>query len=188
MKLKALVMGIAVAVAAPLAVAADPGLYGAVDFGKTTAKGICADAAALGLPRCKDNDTAIRFAVGYQLNDNFGIEGSYGPAIEATASSSVNTLSAKNTEWQFAAIGTAPLNNGFSVFGKVGMAFWEAQESLNGIQIYNTSGNDFLLGFGAKYDISPKMAIRGQYETHKIGDTSARYDLDTLNMGLLFKF
>lgn len=184
MKLKALVLGIAMTVAAPLAMAEGSGFYGAVDFGKTTADGFCDGTAGLS---CKDNDTAIRFAVGKQFNDNFGVEGSYGPAVEATISDGWQTYSAENTEWQFAAVGTAPIGNGLSVFGKMGMAFWEIQESIDGFQLWNTSGNDFLLGFGAKYDISPTMAIRGQYETHKVGDTE-RYDLNTLSMGLLFKF
>lgn len=188
MKLKVLVAAIAMTVVAPLAMAEGSGFYGAVDFGKTTADGFCDDTAGLS---CKDNDTAIRFAVGKQFNDNFGVEGSYGPAIEGTISDpGWWTYSAKNTEWQFAAVGTAPIGNSLSVFGKVGMAFWDIQESgslCDFIQCQSISGNDFLMGFGVKYDISPTMAIRGQYETHKVGDTE-RYDLNTLSMGMLFKF
>ena len=187
MKLKAWVLGIAMAVAAPLAMAEGSGFYGAVDFGKATADGFCDDTAGLS---CTDNDTSVRFTLGNQLNANFGVEGSYGPDVEATLSGFGLTYVAKNTEWQFAAIGTAPVGNGFSIFGKVGMAFWEIQESLTGFQSKSTSGNDFLVGIGAKIDINPTMAIRGQYETHKIGDdaTTGRSDLNTLSMGLLFKF
>ena len=184
MKLKVLMLGIAITCTAPLAMAEVSGFYGAVDFGKTTADGFCDGTAGLS---CKDNDTAIRFAVGKQLNDNFGVEGSYGPAVEATGSGFGLTYVAKNTEWQFAAVGTAPIGNGLSVFGKMGMALWEIQESGNFFATETISGNDFLMGFGAKYDISPTMAIRGQYETHKVGDTK-RYDLNTMSVGLLFKF
>ena len=189
MKLKVVMLGIAVTCAAPLAMAEGSGFYGAVDFGKTTADGFCDGAADAGFS-CTDNDTSVRFTLGKQLNDNFGVEGSYGPAVEATASGFGFTYIAENTEWQFAAVGIAPAGNGFSVFGKFSMAFWEIQESLTGFQSQATSGNDFLVGIGAKIDINPTMAIRGQYETHKIGDdtTTGRGDLNTLSMGLLFKF
>ena len=190
MKLKAWVLGIAMAVAAPLAMAEGSGFYGAIDFGKTTADGFCDGTAGL---ICKDNDTAIRFTVGNQLNANFGVEGSYGSAVEATLSDGWDQLSVKNTEWQFAAVGTAPIGNSLSVFGKVGMAFWDIQQSGSAcsfLQCQSISGNDFLMGFGVKIDISPTTAFRGQYETHKIGDdaTTGRSDLNTLSMGLLFKF
>ena len=187
MKLKVLVAAIAMTAAAPLAMAEGSGFYGAVDFGKTTADGFCDGWAGFS---CKDNDTSVRFTLGNQLNANFGVEGSYGPAIEGTMSGFGETLVGENTEWQFAAVGTAPIGNGLSVFGKAGMAFWDIQESGSGcdfIQCQSISGNDFLMGFGAKYDISPTMAIRGQYETHKVGKTVS-YDLNTLSMGLLFKF
>ena len=159
MKLKTLVFGIALTVAAPLAMAEDSGLYGAVDLGKSTIGGFCTGAATAGFS-CTENDTSVRFALGNQFNRNFGVEGSYGPAVEATASAPGIAVSFKNTEWQFAAIGTLPVSNEFSVFGKVGMAFWDVQATVNGVQTYSKSGNDFLMGVGAKFDISPRISIR----------------------------
>lgn len=181
MKFKVLVMGIAMAVAAPLAMA--EGIYEALDLGQSKAKDACKGVAGL----CSYTDTAYRLAVGYQINQNFGIEGAYVDLGKTNASVAGIAVNIKNTEWQVAATGTYPFGNGFSLIGKAGIAFWDQTTSI-AVAGGNPTGKNILLGIGAQYDISKTVAVRGQYETHQIGDSvTGRGDLSMLSIGLVFK-
>lgn len=187
MKLKVLVVGIAMAVAAPLAMA--EGFYGAFDLGQSKVKDACA-----GIPAgvaCSNTDTAYRLAAGYQVNENFGVEGAYVDSGAISASGLGVTVNMKNTEWQLAAIGTLPVGNGFSVIGKAGIAFWDITTSTTPVAVpgFSPNGNDFLWGIGAQYDITKAVAVRGQYESHMIGDNvTTRDHLNMLSVGVVYKF
>lgn len=188
MKLKALVVGIALAVTAPAAMA--EGFYGAFDLGQSKVKDFC-----VGVTTCSNTDTAYRFSAGYQVNQNFGVEGSYVDSGSLSGSGAGLTVNSKNTEWQVAATGTLPVGNGFSLIGKAGIAFWDLTTSatLGGVTVAvpggSPNGNDFLWGIGAQYDISKTIAVRGQYDSHKIGDNVIGRDrLTTLSVGVVYKF
>ncbi len=189
MKLKALVVGIAIAVAAPLAMAEGSGFYGALDVGQSKVNNACE-----GIPAgvsCKNTDTDYRLSVGYQVNPSFGVEGSYVDSGKITASGLGITVDTKNTEWQLAAIGTLPVANGFSIIGKAGLAFWNIKTSATPFTPpgFSPTGNDFLWGIGAQYDITKAVAVRGQYDSHMIGDkVTGRDHLTTLNIGVVYKF
>ncbi len=182
MKLKVLVMGIAMVVTTPLAIA--EGFYGAFDLGQSKAKDACKGVAGL----CSYTDTAYRLAAGYQINQNFGVEGAYVDLGKTNASVAGNAVNIKNTEWQVAATGTYPFGNGFSLIGKAGIAFWDQATSV-AVAGGNPNGKNILLGIGAQYDLSKVTAVRGQYETHQTGDNvTGRGDLATLSVGVVFKF
>lgn len=189
MKLKSLIVGIALAVAAPLAMAEGSGFYGAVDVGQSKLQDACAGVSS-GVT-CDDTDTDYRLSAGYQVNPSFGVEGSYVDSGKFTASGLGITADVKNTEWQLAAIGTLPVTNGFSVTGKAGWAFWNIKSSAN-VAIppgHSPSGNDFLWGIGAQYDITKVFAVRGMYDSHMIGDNvTGRNHLTTLNAGVVYRF
>jgi len=176
-----------------LAFAQSTGVYGAIDFGKSTFNNFCNDVVggATGVS-CVETDTTIRLAVGNQLNEYFGIEGSYGPTVEASAGDLSTTFIYKNTEFQFAAIVSLPISNNFSLLGKAGISLWNVEASLRSFGpplSESASGNSLLWGVGAKYDINETMAIRGQYESHNIGNTNTGDGkLNTLSMGIVIKF
>lgn len=190
MKMKALAAGILLAMAAPSVMA--EGFYGAFDIGQSDLKEGCNGVAA-GVS-CKHTDTAFRLAAGYQINQNFGVEGAYVDSGKATASApGIFTAEVKSTEWQLVATGTLPMGNDFSLIGKAGFAFWEAKPSATAlgavIPIASETGGDFLWGIGAQYDFTKSVAVRGQYESHKLGNTTLdRGDLDTFSMGVVYKF
>lgn len=209
MKLKVLVVGIAMAVAAPLAMA--EGFYGAFDLGQSKAKGFCdtggANLVALGVTSltCDDKDTAYRISLGYQINNNFSVEGSYLDAGKVAASIAGTYLatpytasaSIEDTEFQFVAIGSIPVAENFSLFGKAGVTMWDVKASaaatvaaVSAAGSVSSTGNDFLWGIGAKYDINKTIAMRGQFESRKVGDeaTTGRGTVDMLSLGLVYKF
>lgn len=177
------------AATAPLAMAEGSGYYGAVDVGQSKVRNACA-----GIPAgvsCKDTDTDYRLSVGYQVNSSFGVEGAYVDNGKITASGLGITVNSKNTEWQLAAIGTLPVGNGFSVIGKAGIAFWDVKTSSTPVAVpgFSPKGNDFLWGIGVQYDITKAVAVRGQYDSHMIGNNvTGRDHLTTLNVGVVYKF
>lgn len=211
MQLKALVVGIALAMVAPLAAAGDTGFYGAVDLGQTKAKDFCnisnADMVSIGVTSltCDDKDTAYRLSLGYEINKNFSVEGSYldagkiGGAVAGTylATPYTGTVSGEDTEFQFAVIGFIPVADKFSLFGKVGITRWDVKTSAaltfasaSAKATISDTGTDVLWGVGAKYEINKNIALRGQFESRKVGDdaTTGRQTLEMLSLGLIFKF
>lgn len=172
-----------------VALAADGSFYGAFDLGQSKVKDACAGTPA-GVA-CSNTDTAYRLAAGYQVNENFGVEGAYVDSGAISASGLGVTVNIKNTEWQLAAIGTLPVGNGFSVIGKAGIAFWDMTTSTTPVAVpgFSPNGNDFLLGIGAQYDITKAVSVRGQYESHMIGDNvTGRDHLNMLSVGVVYKF
>jgi len=186
MKLKALVVGIVVAVATPLAMAEGSGYYIALDLGQSKFKEQCTGFVG----SCSDTDTAFRAALGYQINQSVGVEGAYVNAGQATASAPGFSGSAKLTDWQLAVVGTLPVGSGFSLIGKAGLDFWSSKFSTTTISP-SGNGSSLLLGIGGQYDINKSVAIRGQYEIHEAGNISTLEGIgkvSMLSMGVVYKF
>jgi opacity protein-like surface antigen len=152
------------------AMAADGKVYGAFDIGQGTAKDACTGAPAT--IACNDTATTYRLALGYQVNSNVGIEGSYIPNTKITASGTylgfpVN-LEESFSAFQLAAIGSYPATESFSLLVKGGMAFIDAKSSgaWGGIPLIPTSYNNtnFAYGLGARFAISNQVTVRVMYE------------------------
>lgn len=208
MRFIAVIVGVAMAATPPLAVAGSSGFYGVIDLGQSKFKGACdlgnfTDIGATSVS-CKQTDTAYRISAGYQINDNFSAEAGYLDAGKVGANIAgtylgvpyTGTAAIKDSEWQLAAIGTIPLGNNFSVFGKAGLSRWDVRTFVSatagGVTAAGSgkaTGIDFLWGLGAKYDITPSVALRAQFESHKAGDVAitGRGTIEMLNLGLIYK-
>jgi OmpA-OmpF porin, OOP family len=186
MKLKTLVFGIFLAVATPLAMAEGSGYYGALDVGQSKFKEMCTGFVG----SCSSTDTAFRAALGYQINQNVGVEGAYVDAGKSTGSAPGFSGSAKLTDWQLAVVGTLPVGNGFSLIGKAGLDRWSTKFTTTTISP-SGSGSSLLLGIGGQYDINKSVAIRGQYEIHEAGNISTVQGfgkVSMLSIGVVYKF
>jgi OOP family OmpA-OmpF porin len=186
MKLKALAVGIVMAVATPFAMAEGSGVYVALDVGQSNFKDMCS-----GFPGpCSDTDTAFRGALGYQINQYVGVEGAYVDAGKTNASAPGFSGSATLTDWQLAVIGTLPLGGGFSLIGKAGVDRWSSKFTTTTISP-SGSGSSFLWGVGGQFDFNRSVAIRGQYETRKAGDINTPEGLGNVSMlsiGVVYRF
>lgn len=155
-----------------------------------------------GLRNVDDKDTGYKVYGGYQVNPNWGVEATYFDLGKFTGNETVLngrtvvpvSASAKATAWGLAGVYTAPISNGFSVFGKLGLVRTELKTSASGVgfdanQKENRTGANF--GFGAKYDFAPNLAVRAEWERlNKFGrdDTTGKTDIDFLSAGITFKF
>jgi opacity protein-like surface antigen len=74
----------------------------------------------------------------------------------------------------------------FSVFGKLGMIFWDADFSLGGKGgSASDSGEDFSWGFGAGFDFTDNFGATLEYQGFEIEDTDT---VDMISLGVVYKF
>lgn len=154
------------------------------------------------LTNVDDKDTGYKIYGGYQINPNWGVEATYfdlgkftGNETAFNGSTVVHvSASAKVTAWGLAGVFTAPISNGFSVFGKLGLVRSELKTNSSGVgfsahQKESSTGANF--GLGAIYDFTPNLAVRAEWERlKKVGDdaTTGETDMDFLSAGITFKF
>jgi len=83
-----------------------------------------------------------------------------------------------------AAFGVAGVNLGpVGVFGKVGMASWDADGSIDGAEVVSDDGTDVAYGVGARFHIA-SFQIRAEYEIFDFDGT----DVDLLSASLIYTF
>jgi len=156
----------------------------------------------------KDSGTGLRLFVGYQVNPNFSIEGSYIDLGEFSASASLSipgigtdTLAGtvKATGLDFGLIGFAPVTDQFSFLGRIGIFLWDVDTTLKLTNFVGSSasinesasGNSLSYGFGMKYDIDKSVSVRGEFQRFTdVGDKNktGQSDVDLLSVNLIFKF
>lgn len=179
--MKKLLIGLCVAATlagvSSAACAADEGFYGAFDLGQSiiNPSGNVAGFAV------KKTDTAFRIGAGYQLNKNVGFEVNYADFGKLTASGLVLgvpvSVSSPVTGYGVAVVGTLPINDAFALTGKVGLESTSTKTNvtvlgLTASQSANKTNATF--GIGIKYNLTPSVALRAQYEDFgKVGNAAS---------------
>lgn len=155
-----------------------------------------------------ETDTAYKLFAGYTFNKNFAVEGgwadlgkfSFNNTTTGPAGTASGTLKANG--WFVTAIGILPLNEQFSLFGKLGAinSTVKSQASTTGGLTFVGGGNSFsskksdwsaTYGIGAQYNITKAVAVRAEWERFDSlngGDNIGKGDVDLLSIGLTFKF
>jgi opacity protein-like surface antigen len=125
---------------------------------------------------------AVKGFVGWRFNKYLGIEGGYyylgkienqyqGPGGYGSTSSTLDG-------WVLEAVGYLPLNEYFSVIGKLGAINAMIDTSLygatpSGLLPVSTSKVNFTWGLGAQLDLDQRWALRAEYENlGKFGDSN----------------
>lgn len=139
------------------------------------------------------NGTAMSGALGYTINESLAVEVGYlnSGTMSYTAPLAGGTLGAdiKVTATQIALIGRAPVNDKFSVYGKVGYSMATTTGSVTatagGISasapIPSSDKNSTGIGFGASYKVSDQISLRAGYELYA-------KDLSGVMVGVQIKF
>lgn len=109
----------------------------------------------------KDTDTAsITGKVGTQINQYFGVEAEGGFGV---SEDTVQGVKYKNKgDLGAYAVGTAPVNDKFSVLGRVGYHHTWAEAKAAGLKVKDDDGS-FAAGVGAQYMIDAQNGIRADY-------------------------
>jgi len=138
-----------------------------------------------------DKDTSFRVFGGYQFNKHFGVELGYATLGEATVNEPgvVSTFEAK--AFDLVAVGTLPINEQFSVFGKLGMYKGDLDASDTTGASLSESSTDMTYGIGVQYNFNKNLGIRAEWQQYKaLGnkDTIGESDVDVMSIGVVYRF
>jgi OmpA-OmpF porin, OOP family len=166
----------AVTMAVPSVGLAQSPWYVGASLGQSQLKDACNN-----IPSCDDKDTAFRILGGYQINRNFAAELGYHELGKASASGQ----SFKANAWELVGIGSYPIANQFSIYGKLG--FFRGEAKASGTKETNS---DLTYGAGVQYDFARNLGVRGEWQRYgKLGGgTLVESDVDVLSVGVVWKF
>lgn len=179
-----------------VAAAADGGLYGAVDIGRSKQANTCTGIGA-GLT-CTNTATAGRLSLGYQYSKNLAFEAAYANygVSRLTGTGIANDLEA--TGVQFSAIGLLPLGENFALTGQLGVANTLLKETgtirmgtaPSFAVLGSKSSTTPTIGLGARYAFSPSVSLRAQYDSLGRVSTPAgtKSTLSLFSVGVSFAF
>lgn len=160
---------------------------------KSDVDAILVAAGMTNLSSSMTNGTSMAGALGYAVNDSFGVEIGYMDSGTISYTGSITGLSAgmdiKVKATQVALVGTAPINDKFSVYGKFGYSWATTTISGNvtsglgtvAIPAVSADENSAGYGIGAAYKISDQISVRAGYELYA-------KDLSGVTASLVFKF
>jgi len=137
-------------------------------------------------------DTAWKIFGGYMFNRHFGVEGAYVNLGEASYSgnffgSPVTGGKVEVTGFNVAALGSYPINEQFSVFGKIGLFLWdaEASDTTGGVPFSaKEDGTDLSFGVGLGYNFTRNLGVRLEWEMFEAADA----DATLLSIGIAWRF
>ncbi|MES3023110.1 MAG: porin family protein [Pseudomonadota bacterium] len=106
---------------------------------------------------------------GYDVTSQFGVEAGYSDFRKDDVSFNIGTVpnraEIEGQSYYVAGKMTAPLNDKFSVFGKLGAAHNKASQRGNTPALTrDTSKNELYAGVGAQFNLSPRVALSLEYE------------------------
>ncbi len=151
-----------------------------------------------------EHDTGWKVFAGYQWNPNFAIEGGWVDLgkFNTTLSSVAGTASVdyKVHGVFLDAVGVLPLNESFSLFGKVGTIYTDASTDVGGslapalsaAGFRSDSKDEFNLtaGLGAQYDFTREFGVRAEWERYFNVDfgNSDSGDVDLFSVSAVYSF
>ncbi len=163
----------ALAIASSSSIAAEPApFYAGVDVSTTKFEGM------------RDRQTGYGAFLGYQINENFAVEGAYRRAADfdvytglgATVQKGESTLDQASVS----VIGKLPLSNGFNLYGRLGYVHLDEDHKYSDFK-YSASHSRALYGVGVGYAITP--AVEARVEVQR-----PHQEMTSVNAGVAFKF
>jgi OOP family OmpA-OmpF porin len=137
-------------------------------------------------------DSAWKIFGGYMFNRHFGVEAAYVNLGEVSYSGAFGVLPVTGgkvelTAFNVSALGALPINEQFSLFGKIGFLGWEAEASdtTGGVPFSaKDDGTDISFGVGVMFNFTPNFGVRAEYEFFQtdIGDA------DLISVGAVWRF
>ena len=129
-----------------------------------------------------EKDTSFKVLGGYQINKNFAAELGYTDFGKVE----IAGQSFKGNAIELVGVGILPINDKFSVFGKLGMAMVEGSTS----GPFGSAKEDSIeptYGIGAQFNVSPTLGLRAEYQNYPdVGDGAT--DVSVMSIGVVFRF
>jgi OOP family OmpA-OmpF porin len=127
--------------------------------------------------------TGFGVFVGHDFNQNFALEGEYLNLGEVKAGPG----GAKSSGFSLSGVGSYPINEQFSLFGKLGYAMLTSKATGSNPNTDRKS-NAVTYGLGAQYNVSPAAGIRLGWDKYKFSDTGMNGNVSLISVGGVFKF
>lgn len=134
-----------------------------------------------------DTDTFLSIGGGYKFSENAAVEVAYNDFGEWSASGGGAKATVEATSISVAAVGSYPLDGGFSILGKIGLEMWDA-EGGGAFSGEDEDGTDIFFGFGGGYDLTEAVSARLEYQLHSFEAGGEDADIDVFNLGFTFNF
>lgn len=127
-------------------------------------------------------DTTTSFALlgGYSFNENIAAEVAYSNFGSKDTGFGFST---KIRALSISGIGSYPINDQFSVFGKLGFASTAFERT----SFPAENKSDLTYGFGGKYNVNNQVSIRVGYDVYKVS-VGTSVDEKVMSVGGVFKF
>lgn len=148
-----------------------------------------------------DRSTGYKAFGGYQFNRYFAVEGGYFDLgsfgyTATTVPAGMLTGEAKIRGLNLDLVGTLPLSDKFSAFGRVGVTHARTRDSFRGTGAVlasdsNPSKTDtnYKFGAGLQYAVTDNFALRAEIERYRINDAIGnKGDIDLASIGLVYRF
>jgi OOP family OmpA-OmpF porin len=195
--------------AAPFAMAQDTGWYGGANLGQSNASiddaRISNDLLGSGLVTTSidddDRDRGFKLFGGYQVNKYFAVEagyfdlGQFGFVANTVPTGSLSG-DIKIKGLNLDAVGTLPITEKFSAFGRLGVAYAHTDGSFVGtgaVNVLNPSPSardtNLKVGLGVQYAFTEALSLRAEIERYRINDAVGnKGDVDLASIGLVYRF
>lgn len=148
-----------------------------------------------------DRDRGFKIYGGYQVNKYIALEGGYFDLgrFDFTATTvPAGTLngSIKLRGVNLDLVGTVPITERFSAFGRIGVNHAQARDTFSGtgsVQVLNPNPSkrdtNLKVGLGVQYAFTDSLAMRAEVERYRINDAVGnKGDVDLVSVGLVYKF
>jgi OOP family OmpA-OmpF porin len=172
------ILGLALASAGTIALAADAGqAYFSAFIGNSEVDVEDEGYSASG------SDLSFRIGGGYQVHENIAIEGYYIDYGKAEDTVEGYDISVETTSIQLQGLVMYPVTSSFDVYGKLGVAFWDAEACFETLCDDETDNNG-VYGLGGSFHASDNVTIRAEYEHLEFYD----FEVDTIMAGINYAF
>jgi outer membrane protein OmpA-like peptidoglycan-associated protein/opacity protein-like surface antigen len=196
-------------VASPLAKADDAAWYAGVNVGQSRAtidnpritRGLLQSGFSTTSIRDDEHDLGYKLYGGYSFNKYWALEGGYFNMGEFGFTA--NTMPQGTLDGRIKlqgvfldVVGTVPLTEKFSIFGRVGVNYARARDTFTGTGSVNvldphprTTGTNYKFGVGLQYALTESLSVRAEAERYRIDDAVGnKGDVDLVSVGLLYRF
>ncbi|HEX7052937.1 MAG TPA: outer membrane beta-barrel protein [Burkholderiales bacterium] len=153
--------------------------YVGVSSGQSHFENVCS-----GVDPCDDRDTNGSIFAGYQFARYIAVEGAWRYFGNADIGASGAGVKANAIELD--AVLTLPIWRSFSMLGRIGIFHANLQGTTN-----DETNNGATYGWGVQWDMVEGAALRLEWQKHPElggGDFGAETDIDSINLGILFRF
>ena len=149
-----------------------------------------------------NSDNAYKFFGGYQFNRNFALEAGYfdlGQFSFTSTTLAPGTLvgNIKLRGLNFDAIGTLPITEKFSAFGRAGLNYAQTRDNFTSTGAVAAPANpnpskydmNYKFGLGIQYDFTGSLGMRTEAERYRVNDgIGNRGDVNMYSLGLVYRF